>query len=144
MEIETPTGDILDKIVIMSLKITAMTDKDQLTNVWKELLYLDEVISSNLDSDLFHSEEVQELLTRLSAINNIIWLKNVEARGIEESKVFGEPFIELCRGKMRLEDERDALKRELSEIFPSNFIEEKTFDEIPKWNPSQEEDGQDE
>jgi hypothetical protein len=139
MEIETPTGDILNKITILSLKINAMKSNFQLKNIWNELLYLDQVISSTLDPGLFHTKEVQEILTRLSAINNLIWNKNIEVRDAEKNQVFGDPYIEACRSKTKLEDERDDLKGQLSKIFPSQFIEEKSFDEVSDWTPEKDE-----
>lgn len=139
MEIETPTGDILNKITILSIKIASMKSKLQLTNIWNELLYLDKVISSELDADLFHTEAVQGIITRLSSINNLIWNKNIEVRDAEKNSVFGDVYIETCRSKTRLEDERDDLKGQLSKIFPSQFIEEKSFDEASNWTPEKDE-----
>lgn len=118
INIPVSTGEVIDKITILEIKLDKITDKDKLENVSNELNYLNKLIDCNT---------VQDLYNELKEINLKLW--NIEDRlRIKESKSeFDDSFIELARQVYFTNDKRAAIKKQINLLTNSELVEEKQY-----------------
>jgi hypothetical protein len=122
MQIEVSHGEILDKITILEIKLTSITDRIKLDNVGKEYKYLTEIwVGSGYG---FDTEKVN-----LFNVNLKLWKIEDKIREKERKKEFDSEFIELARSVYITNDERSRIKKEINIKYGSNFIEEKSYKE---------------
>lgn len=122
MQIEVSHGEILDKITILEIKLTSITDRNKLDNVSKEYRYLTEIWYGSgygLDEDMVN----------LFNVNLKLWEIEDKIREKEKKKEFDSEFIELARSVYVNNDERARIKKEINLKYGSNFIEEKSYKE---------------
>ena len=94
MKVEVSNGELLDKLTILELKMSNISDDKKLINVKKEFNEL-----SPLAKLLFEKFK-DELLIKykeLALINTELWKIEDDIRECEKNKNFGEKFVELAR-----------------------------------------------
>lgn len=118
MKITIPisVGELLDKISILQIKY----QKTSSEYVEKEL---DELINSAVSYKVYDAS----LIYKLKSVNKKLWIVEDEIRKFEESKNFDETFIELARSVYQLNDERSKIKKEINELYDSEFKEVKIY-----------------
>lgn len=119
MKIEVSTGEILDKLSILEIKINKIKDETKLVNIKKEYKYLKDV-SEKLS---YNIEKYNELLN----INNKLWDIEDNIREKEKNSDFDEEFIKLARSVYFTNDERSQIKKQININSKSHFIEEKSY-----------------
>jgi len=123
IEVPIATGELIDKITILEIKVARITDAAKTANVRVELTLLcqrrDAVLSSDPALDL--------LAARLKAVNERLWDLDDEIRGCERRQDFGAAFVTVARSIYRANDERAAVKREINIATGSQLIEEKSY-----------------
>jgi Family of unknown function (DUF6165) len=123
IEVPIATGELIDKITILEIKVARFTDVAKRANVLDELTSL----CQRRDAALSLDPVLEALAARLKAINERIWDLEDEIRECERRQDFGPAFVSLARGIYRTNDERAAIKREINVASGSRLIEEKSY-----------------
>jgi len=122
MEIEVSNGEIVDKVTILEIKNTNITDPDKLFNIKKEFDYLNSIMLR------LNINNVSDDYKKLYTINNSLWDIEDLLRIKENKKEFDGGFIELARKVYHLNDKRAEVKKRINIKTKSNFIEEKSYE----------------
>ncbi len=121
MKVDIATGELVDKITILSIKLEKIKDKEKLNNIQKEYDILNAsmaTIGITPSSDEF---------SRLKAINLELWEIEDKIRIKEANKEFDDDFIQLARSVYFTNDKRSEIKREINIKYGSDIIEEKEY-----------------
>ena len=115
-------GELIDKLSILHVKQTMISDQNKLEFVNKEfeLLY-------NMSLLFLNNEEITNLYNRLVEVNTKLWEVEDELRIIETTKNFDSKFIELARNVYYFNDERFVLKNKINELTDSEVREQKEY-----------------
>jgi hypothetical protein len=123
IEVPIATGELIDKITILEIKVERITDPAKIANVRVELGLLcqrrDAILASNAGLDL--------LAARLKTVNERLWDLEDQIRDCDRRQDFGPSFVTVARSIYRANDERAALKREINLATGSKLIEEKSY-----------------
>jgi len=137
MKIEVSTGEVLDKISILELKLSHFQDENKKKNVRKELeTLINSVNESQLGELLIDTEG---LYRKLLEVNAALWLIEDKIREKERLQEFDEEFIELARSVYIMNDDRGRIKRQINEETNSLLIEEKEYVDYTKEEKEDEE-----
>ena len=120
---EISSGELLDKISILEIKLKKIKDKENLKEINKEYAILKQ--SQNLNIKL--ANELKDLFYELKKVNLNLWDIEDKLRICEKNKDFGKNFIELARGVYLNNDKRAKIKSEINKILSSNIIEIKQY-----------------
>ena len=126
MKVQVSNGELLDKLTILELKMSNISDDKKLINVKKEFNEL-----SPLAKLLFEKFK-DELLIKykeLVLINSQLWKIEDDIRECEKNKNFGEKFVELARAVYFTNDKRSDVKKQINILTGSGFIEEKSYED---------------
>ena len=121
MKVEISSGELVDKVTILEIKLEKIGDPVKLPNVSREydlLKHAMEAAGIAADSDDFKE---------LKAVNLRLWEIEDRIRRKERDQEFDEEFIELARSVYRENDRRFELKRRINEMTGSEIIEEKEY-----------------
>ena len=115
-------GELIDKLSILHVKQTKITNEDKLEYVNKEfeLLY-------NMSSEYLNQSKIETLYHSLVTVNSKLWDIEDELRILETKKSFNVDFIELARKVYFTNDERFTLKNEINLITDSEIREVKDY-----------------
>lgn len=115
-------GEMIDKLSILQVKKTKISDESKLKFVEKEfeILY-------NLSSLYLDNFEIELLYNQLVDINTSLWDVEDRLRVIENEKRFEGEFISLARKVYFTNDERFRLKNEINLITSSEIREVKDY-----------------
>jgi hypothetical protein len=115
-------GELIDKLSILHVKKTKVSNEQKLTfiNTEFELLY-------NMSSYYLNDEEISKLYHKLVEINSKLWDVEDELRVIESTKEFNVKFIELSRKVYYTNDERFSVKNKINELTNSDIREQKDY-----------------
>ena len=120
---EISSGELLDKISILEIKLKKIKDKENLKEINKEYAILKQ--SQNLNIKL--TNELKDLFDKLKKVNLNLWNIEDKLRICEKNKDFGEKFIELARGVYFNNDNRSKIKSEINKLLGSNIKEIKQY-----------------
>jgi hypothetical protein len=121
---EISAGELIDKITILEIKKTKISNNQKLNDVEKELSSLNEVMKKSI-SDL---SKIQDLVNKLKEINFKLWDIEDGKRAAEKSKKFDKKFIELARNVYKFNDERANIKLAINDKLGSNIKEVKSYE----------------
>ena len=126
MLINTPIslGELVDKISILMIKKTNITDSIKLKLVAKELEFLQKTLKKYISDD-----EINEFLQKLVNINSKLWNIEDDIRECERNKSFDQTFIDLARSVYFTNDERAKVKNDINKTFGSELVEVKSYKE---------------
>jgi len=126
MKVEVSNGELLDKLTILELKMSNISDDKKLINVKKEFNEL-----SPLAKLLFEKfkDELAIKYKELALINSQLWKIEDDIRECEKNKNFGEKFVELARAVYFTNDKRSDVKKQINILTGSGFIEEKSYED---------------
>ena len=116
-------GELIDKITILEIKQTHIKSPTALTNINKELSYLNEIVENSTGV----TELISDLKQQLLDVNKRLWQVEDDIRDKELKQDFDIGFIELARRVYRLNDERAKLKKSINQVLNSELIEEKSY-----------------
>ena len=119
---EISAGELIDKITILEIKKTKISDINKLEDVEKELLSL----NYTFKKFIVDTSKIQSLMDNLKSINLKLWEIEEGKRLAEKNNDFGERFIELARNVYKHNDERAKIKLEINNILGSNIKEAKS------------------
>ena len=120
---EISAGELLDKISILEIKLEKIKNKDNQIEVAKEYKMLKKTQELNIKS----TDEINELIKEMKAINLNLWNIEDQLRICEKSKDFGKSFIELARGVYLNNDKRAKIKSKINILLGSNIKEIKQY-----------------
>ena len=124
MKIEISTGELIDKLSILEIKLTHIKDSKKSTNVYKELETLNPYFQDLLDE---YGENIKTFYLKISQINKTLWDIEDALREKEASEEFDEEFVELARSVYITNDQRAAVKKEINLFTNSELVEEKSY-----------------
>ena len=120
---EISTGELLDKISILEIKLEKIKDKADQEEINKEYKILKEVQNSSIEV----TEKLKTLFKKIKEVNQNLWNIEDKLRFCEKNKDFGKNFIELARGVYFNNDKRSKIKSEINKILMSNIKEVKEY-----------------
>lgn len=126
MKIDVSTGELVDKVTILSIKLEKMSDPEKRANVKKEY---DILIRPMNDAGIFVDSDE---FIRLKEINLKLWDIEDRIRVKEVSQAFDDEFISLARSVYFINDDRAAVKKEINLKFNSDLVEEKEYVDYKK------------
>ena len=126
MKVEVSNGELLDKLTILELKLSNISDVKKLTNIQKEHDELNPLAGQLFDS---YGEELKNLYRQLSEINSELWTIEDDIRECERNKDFGSDFVSLARAVYFTNDKRSEIKKSINLLTGSGFVEEKSYED---------------
>ena len=121
--VEISAGELIDKITILEIKKSKISNKEKLLEVEKELLILNKTIKENI----IGFSQISNLRDRLKEINLTLWdIENGKRKAGRENN-FNEEFVKLARNVYKFNDERAKIKLEINNKLGSNIKEVKSF-----------------
>ncbi len=126
MKIDVSTGEVVDKVTILSIKLEKITDRRKTDNVQLEY----DLLIAEMEK-LGITPESPEFI-ELKEVNLRIWDIEDRIRKLEAAGDFGEEFIRCARGVYMQNDRRAAMKRKISMQTDSMIMEEKEYTEYGK------------
>lgn len=122
MKIEVSIGEVVDKYTILTIKKLFIHDSEKLANIEKEW----KLIRYSLVKK--YPETLTDPFTQeLYDINKKLWKVEDDLRDCEHKSYFGEKFVELAREVYQLNDVRAIIKKQISQKYGSELIEEKSY-----------------
>ena len=121
---EISAGQLFDKITILEIKRTKVSNKEKLNDIEKELLSLKEAVNKYIPNQ----SSISKYINELKNINLKLWDIEDEKRAAEKNKDFGENFIELSRNVYKFNDERAKVKLIINKTLGSNIKEVKSYE----------------
>lgn len=116
-------GEVFDKLTILQIKSEKLSDAAKLSNVERERLEIERVVS---DLAPF-SEDLAKLIGQLKSINSELWDIEDGKRECERNKCFDDSFIQLARQVYMKNDRRAAIKKDINLLLGSALVEEKSY-----------------
>lgn len=115
-------GELIDKLSILQVKQTMISDQNKLEfiNNEFELLY-------NFSSIYLDDEQISKIYHQLVDTNSALWMIEDELRIKEKNKLFDDNFIELARKVYITNDIRFSLKNKINELTNSEIREQKDY-----------------
>ncbi len=120
MLIEVSNGEIADKLTIIEIKLSKITDPEKRKNLQAEWDVLNSAVAQIIDKD-------HPLYKQLFEINSKLWVIEDQCREHEKNKDFGSAFVEIARSVYQSNDERAAVKKEINILTGSRLVEEKSY-----------------
>ena len=126
MKVEVSNGELLDKLTILELKMSNISDDKKLINVRKEFNELNPLAKLLFEK---FKDELAIKYKELALINSQLWKIEDDIRECEKNKNFGEKFVELARAVYFTNDKRSDVKKQINILTGSGFIEEKSYED---------------
>ena len=126
MKVEVSNGELLDKLTILELKLSNISDVQKLNNIQKEHDELNPIAGQLFDS---YGEELKKLYKQLAEINLELWTIEDDIRECERNKDFGSDFVSLARAVYFTNDKRSEIKKSINLLTCSGFVEEKSYED---------------
>jgi hypothetical protein len=121
--IPSSVGELIDKIGILEIKESRVTDGEKLAHIRHEL----SLLRSLKDECGLADGELAKLAADLKLVNNILWDAETEIRAHEGRGDFGESFVALARQIYATNDQRAALKKKINQLLNCVIVEEKSY-----------------
>jgi hypothetical protein len=116
-------GELLDKITILRIKSTRISDPKKLANVRVEL----QVLEDTWRSSAYAKAGIEAEVIALLEVNERLWVIEDGIRDKERAQEFDADFIRFARAVYFENDERAAIKRRINTKLGSELVEEKSY-----------------
>ena len=120
---EISSGELLDKLSILEIKLNKIKNPILLQEVKKEYDLLNKTKNNNINS----SDKIDILYKNLKEINEKLWKIENEKRLCEKNSDFNDKFIQLARNVYIENDKRSKIKLEINKVLGSNIKEVKQY-----------------
>ncbi len=121
VKIDVSTGELVDKVTILSIKLEKISDPVKIANVRREYeLLLPALRECGIEVGSPEFIQLREVNRKLWEIEDRIRIKEAE-------QCFDREFIELARSVYQINDRRAELKKEISLASNSPLVEEKHY-----------------
>ncbi|MDP9009809.1 MAG: hypothetical protein M3N91_14070 [Pseudomonadota bacterium] len=118
-------GELLDKITILRIKSTRISDPKKLANVRTEL----QVLEDTWRGSAYAKAGIEAEVIALLEVNERLWVIEDGIRDKERAQEFDADFIRFARAVYFENDERAAIKRRINTKLGSELVEEKSYAE---------------
>ena len=115
-------GELIDKISILQIKKSKITDSSKVEKVEKELSGLFKHANPFLAND-----SISVLYEDLIGVNSQLWNVEDRLRELEKEGIFEGEFVSLARSVYHLNDERFSLKNKINVLTDSDIQEVKQY-----------------
>lgn len=122
MKIEVSNGEIADKLTIIEIKLSRISDPAKIANLQNAYTVVVKALKKIMEKN-------HPLYKELYDINTSLWDLEDHIRDLEKAKDFGDEFIQTARAIYFTNDKRSEVKREINEITGSSLLEVKSYDE---------------
>ncbi|MBO6491204.1 MAG: hypothetical protein HVK26_01870 [Pelagibacteraceae bacterium] len=122
---EISSGELLDKLSILEIKLNKIKNPILLQEVKKEYDLLNKTKNNNINS----SNKIDILYKNLKEINEKLWKIENEIRLCEKNSDFNDKFVQLARNVYFENDKRAKIKLEINKVLGSNIKEVKQYTE---------------
>ncbi len=116
-------GELIDKITILEIKESRVSNPSKLDNIRFELALLRK---AKADAG-FGGAKLDQLESELRSANEFLWNVEDALRACENRKQFDDEFISLARLVYKSNDRRAGLKKRINLLFNSAIVEEKSY-----------------
>lgn len=122
ISVPVSVGELIDKLSILQVKKTKVTNPEKLKYINKEfeLLY-------NLSANFLNEKEIEDLYHDLVQVNSNLWDIEDRLRVIETEQRFEGEFIDYARKVYFTNDKRFELKNKINELTSSEIREVKEY-----------------
>ena len=125
--IPVSVGELVDKITILEIKKSMITDEKKLEYISEECDRLCKILEEYKSE---HDIQIPTLLIeKLYSINLRMWHIEDNVRIKERDQDFGPEFIELARSVYFTNDQRFEVKSQISEYANSDILEQKSYED---------------
>ena len=121
--VEISVAELLDKISILSIKMSKIKNKNKNKLIKNELNILNNYLKKNLKVN----KKIRNYQKLLFKVNLSLWNIEDNIRKKEKIKNFGNEFIDLARKVYINNDERSKIKSKINKYFGSNIVEVKSY-----------------
>lgn len=121
---EISAGELIDKITILEIKKSKISNNDKLIEIEKELLSLNQTMKEFIPDN----SNISKFINDLKDINLKLWAIEDGKRLAEKNNDFGEKFLELARNVYKINDERAKIKLAINNALGSNIKEVKSYE----------------
>ena len=121
---EISAGELFDKITILEIKSTKISNKEKLKDIEKELSSLRKTVKKYIPNQ----KNISKYINELKNINLQLWDIEDAKRSAEKNRDFGEKFIKLARNVYKFNDERAKIKLAINISLGSNIKEAKSYE----------------
>jgi len=122
---EISSGELLDKLSILEIKLNKIKNPILLQEVKKEYDLLNKTKNNNINS----SDKIDIFYKNLKEINEKLWKIENEIRLCEKNSDFNDKFVQLARNVYFENDKRAKIKLEINKVLGSNIKEVKQYTE---------------
>ena len=122
---EISSGELLDKLSILEIKLNKIKNPILLQEVKKEYDLLNKTKNNNINS----SDKIDIFYKNLKEINEKLWKIENEIRLCEKNSDFNDKFVQLARNVYIENDKRSKIKLEINKVLGSNIKEVKQYTE---------------
>jgi len=123
LSIEVSPGEAIDKLTILAIKQSRLTDAAKLAHVEREAATLRQVVDPLLQA----TPALRQIQASLQAVNEKLWDTEDRLRMLETRGDFGADFVWLARDVYITNDQRAALKAEINALLGSDIAEQKSY-----------------
>ena len=123
--IKVSYGELLDKISILEIKKTKLTNSDDIKKVSFEL----SLLAKALKKSNIINNSINQLFNELKKVNLQLWEVEDRIREKEKCNFFDDEFIELARSVYKTNDKRSKIKKEININSKSEVFEVKSYQE---------------
>jgi len=121
LKIEISTGELVDKVTILAIKLEKISDPAKIKNIRREYeLLLKPMAQCGIETD-------SEAFLALKEVNLKLWDIEDRIRIKEAAKAFDSEFIDLARSVYFTNDERAEIKKRINLATGSELVEEKEY-----------------
>jgi hypothetical protein len=124
MKIEVSTGEIIDKLSILDIKLNKVKNGEKLKNIQTEY---DELYPIYEEYIAKYGKIITDFYTDLVRVNSTLWDVEDEIRKCEANLTFDKNFIELARQVYYTNDKRADIKKKINIYTASSLVEEKEY-----------------
>lgn len=121
--IRVSSGELIDRITILEIRASRITDHDRRAEI---VAHLEQLVEKR-DRHLAHLPAIRELGADLKAVNAEGWGTESTLREHERRQDFGPAFVALARNVYWQNDRRSAIKRQIDLLTGSEVLEEKLY-----------------
>jgi hypothetical protein len=120
--IEISPGELIDRITILQLKVSHVSDEQKKSRLQDEL---DSLLT--LSSEFPAAPQLHTLTEELGALNARLWDIEDSVRLCEKQGDFGQRFITLARSVYQTNDQRIDVKRRINQLLGLAAGEDKVY-----------------
>ncbi|RPH00077.1 MAG: hypothetical protein CBC78_000680 [Candidatus Pelagibacter sp. TMED118] len=121
--VEISVAELLDKISILSIKMSKIKNKNKNKLIKNEM----NILNSYLKKNLKINKKIRNYQKLLLKVNLSLWNIEDNIRKKEKIKNFGNEFIDLARKVYINNDKRSKIKLKINKYFGSNIVEVKSY-----------------